>query len=517
VPAPRHLAALALAASCAAAAGCHAAPPELPDCLLDQCEAEESLEELLAALEGNQDPVADFLRAAATERGTLVGDYRAVLDGMGEVLGCSPDSERSFVVLSNHFFIPKTIFTRCADDPQAASRFFMAIPAVRDGEAGRDVDPQTLHLSAWDEAAGTYRTYSTRRNQSGEMAVNVSPSFCMGCHGGPQQLRYWQPLMNEMTNPWSGWNAEPGFRSQLFDELLDPDLADAPVYREITSEEVLDSASNLEPIVRAGIDRVSGVRALGRNRAADLDEALALVRPLFCDETVNFVSEAHGGGEVRTSAVIDTALVTHLRALGAAGDQTWTRDTLRVAAAASMWEELTLIPVRGESTIKAELALVSRGVLTAQQAARVRALDWTRPVQSELRCGLFRQGRDRIDLGALDAALESLPEGASNADLVPLVYDEVMRLDAGGELVDLVPPAGADLLAVADALDPEDYDALQRGDLARFARTANELAGDIDAHVEAIDRAALRGMRQTRACRAIAELPITPLYLDLDC
>src|SRR5690606_41614737 len=213
----------------------------------------------------------------------------------------------------------------------------------------------------------------------------------------------------------------------------------------------------------------------------------------------------------------DTALVTHLRALGAAGDQTWTRDTLRVAAAASMWEELTLIPVRGESTIKAELALVSRGVLTAQQAARVRALDWTRPVQSELRCGLFRQGRDRIDLGALDAALESLPEGASNADLVPLVYDEVMRLDAGGELVDLVPPAGADLLAVADALDPEDYDALQRGDLARFARTANELAGDIDAHVEAIDRAALRGMRQTRACRAIAELPITPLYLDLDC
>lgn len=513
----QRLLALALAPWLALACQAHEddAPPA---CLDDQCESVGSRDELLDELEGHDDAIAAFLRTAATDRGTLTGDYHDVLDGIGAQLGCDAKTEKSFVVVSNVGFIPKTVFTRCADDPEQASQFFMAVPALREDHGGVDVDPQNLHLSAWDEDAGTYRIYSTRPRADGEMGVNVSPDFCLGCHGGPEQLGYWQPLMNEMTNPWSGWNAEPGFQSQLFEEFLDPDIADAPVYQQLTSDEVLDSASNLEPIVRAGIARVNTARVVARQEAADLERALALVRPMFCDETVNFVSEVHGGGEVRASALVDPALVSHYQALGIDQGWSWMDDTnLRLDAAPSEWEALTLVPVRGTSTSAVELSLVSRGVLGAAQVVRVRALDWTRPVLSELRCSLWRRGAERIAGGALDDTVLALPADATVADLVPAVYDEVMRLEAGDQLIDLVPPDGDDVLAVADAFDPTTADALAAGDLADLGASFDELGDLLEARVDTADRDLLRAVREARACRVAAEFPITPIYPDLDC
>lgn len=498
--------------------GCLADEPELPECQLDQCESAQSRDEVLAAIDGHGDPIAGFLRDAVTERGTLVGDYRDVLDGVGSAIGCSPESEKSFVVLSNIGFIPKTVFTRCAEDPQAASQFFLAVPAIHDDGGRTDVDPQVLHLSAWDEAAGTYRIYSTRPTDDGEMGVNVSPSFCLGCHGGPHQLPYWQPLMNEMTNPWSGWNAEPGFRSQLFDEFLDEEIAEGPVYRDITAEGVLDSASNLEPIIRAGIERLNGARILARQQGVDLERALALLQPLYCDESVNFVSEIHGSGEIRASSVVDPTMAGHMRALGATADWPWlTGDDLRLASAESEWEELTLVPVRGESTLAVELSLVARGVLTPIQGLRVRALDWTRPVLSEFRCGLFRAGAERIRSGAIDSAIAALPEDATAADAVPLAYTEIMRVPGEDGLVELVPPANSDVLAISDANDPEVQARLTAGDLNPFAMSADQLGDRVQSHVDAIDRDALRAIRQIRACRVIREYAVTPIYADLDC
>jgi hypothetical protein len=498
--------------------GCTASHPELPECDLDQCESAQSRDEVLAAIEGHQDPIATYLRQAVTEEGTLEGDYRVVADAVGAVIGCSAETEKSFVVLSNTGFIPKTIFTRCAEDPQLASQFFMAIPALHESDGETDVDPQVLHLSAWDEVAGTYRIYSTRPTEDGEMGVNVSPRFCLGCHGGPQQLPYWQPLMNEMTNPWSGWNAEPGFRSQLFDEFLDPTIAEAPVYRQIAGQPLLDSASNLEPIIRAGLDRVNEARLRARHGAADLERALALLQPLYCDETVNFVSEIHGTGEIRASAVVDPAIAAHMRALDGAVDWPWLSEVdLRLPAAPSTWEALTLIPVRGESTAATELSLVSRGVLAPMQALRVRALDWTHPVLSELRCGLFRAGVDRVRAGAIEAAIAALPAEATTADLVPIAYDEIMRFPGQDGLIDLSPPTGTDLIALADGTDAAALAQLARGELIPFAVSSSELGDRIQAHVDGIDRDALRAVRETRACQVMDEYPITPIYPDLDC
>jgi hypothetical protein len=498
--------------------GCLAEDTDEPDCQLDQCESAQSRDEVLDALEGHDDAVAAYLREGVTERGTLVGDYRDVLDGVGSTLGCAPETEKSFVVLSNVGFIPKTVFARCADDPQLASTFFLAIPAVREAGGETDVDPQVLHLSAWDEQAGTYRIYSTRPVDEGEMGVNVSPSFCLGCHGGPQQLPYWQPLMNEMTNPWSGWNAEPGFRSQLFDEFLDQGIAQGAIYQDITADDLLDSASNLEPIVRAGIERLNGSRVLARERAIDIDRALALLQPLYCDESVNFVSEIHGGGQIRASAVIDPSLATHLRTAAVAGDWPWLNgDDLRLATAPSEWEALTLVPVRGESTLAVEVSLVARQVLDSSQALRVRTLDWTRPVMSEFRCSLFRAGAERIRAGAIDEHISAMAEGATTADLVPFAYDEIMKVATAGGLVALAPPTDGEVISIPDATDPDVQAGLTDGDVAAFAVSPATLGDRVQSYVDGIDRDDLRAIRQIRACRALQEYAVTPIYPDLDC
>ncbi len=500
------------------AAGCLAEEPAVADCQLDECESAQSREEVLEAVTDHGDPIAAFLRDSVTERGTLVGDYRDVLDGVGSLLGCAPETEKSFVVLSNTGFIPKTVFARCAEDPQLASGFFAAIPAIRETDGETDVDPQVLHLSAWDEEAGTYRIYSTRPTDDGEMGVNVSPTFCLGCHGGPHQLPYWQPLMNEMTNPWSGWNAEPGFRSQLFEEFLDSEIAEGAVYQDITAEGLLDSASNLEPIIRAGIDRLNGARVLARERAADRERTLALLQPLFCDESVNFVSEIHGGGQIRQSSVVDPTLSGLMRTAGIEGDWPWLAgDDLRLATAPSEWEALTLVPVRGESTLAVEISLVSRQVLDPLDSLQIRALDWTRPVLSEFRCSLFRSGATRIRDGAIDDAIESLPAAATTADLVPAALAEIMKLETAAGLGPIRPTGGENLVSIADAIAPDVQAHLADGDLSAFEVSPAELGDRVQSYLDAIGRDELWAIRQIRACRVAREYAVTPIYADLVC
>jgi hypothetical protein len=493
-----------------AVAGCAADPGE-PACVEDQCEGVASRAELLDALAGHGDPVAAFLRDAATARGTLEGDYRDVLEGVGGELGCAVETERRFVVLSNHDLVPKTVVARCADDPQAASRFFAAVPALREVDGARDVDPQTLHLSAWDADVGSYRTYATRRDGAGELSINVSPSFCLGCHGGPHRTGFWQPLMNEMTNPWSGWNAAPGFRSQLFDEWLDDEVAAGPTYGALTAPDGLDSASNLEPIVRAGIDRVVAARLERRKRAPDLEEALALARPLFCDETINFVSESHGSGELRIAAAIDRTVLPLLAAAGV--PQAWAADVLRLPAVPAA-DGLTLVPTRGESTAAVELGLVARGVLAPIDVLRVRALDHARPAMSRFRCGLWETGAARIRTGALDDARTALPPEATTADLLPLVLEELLRLPRGDGFARLAAGPGDDVVAFADADDPETALVLAAGDPATLGVSLATLGDRLGAQASAADREVLGRARRARACAANQAYPTTPIYPD---
>lgn len=499
-------------------AGClSAAPPgvdPVEDCGGDRCDSAASRAEILAALDGFEDPVAAYLRSAVTERGTLEGDYRDILAGVGKVLGCGESTEKSFVVLQNVAFIPKIAFTRCSDDAQRASRFFMVAPDI--DETG-DMNPQQLHFVGWDDAAGVYRRYMTRAGDSGQMRVSVSPTFCLGCHGGPHQLGTWVPMMNEMVEPWSEWNAEPGFTSQLFDEFLSPKTADGPVYREMTAPGLLDSAEDFAPLIEAAMTRVAGARALERLDAADVDRALALIRPLFCDEHVNFVSEIHQSGELAQAALIDGGLPRLFSMLGYGGAWSWVRgDSLRLLPPGPLDETLTLVPVRGRLPMEKSLALVARGALTPAQAVRVRALDVRHPVMSGFRCRLYAEGRERIAQGALDEAIAALPDDATIADLLPIIYDELMVIENATGRVPLTPPDGADLLLIDDTTDPATATQLAEGQISGFAASFEDLGGLLQARVDAAAapdfRESFHGTRRARICRAISRYVTAPLY-----
>lgn len=451
-----------------AAAGCtdSAADP----CELDRCEGAETRAELLAQLDGFADPIATHLRASVSSAGTLAGDYRGIMNGVGELLGCAADDAASFVVLSNDDYTPKLILSNCADNATAASQFFVALGGV-DGHGGTDAT--SIHMAAWDADAGLYRRYSTRAADGGGLSVNVEPRFCLGCHGGPEKLTTWSPLMNEMTSPWSGWNAEPGFRSQLFDDYLDPTIAASPVYRDVTDSARLRSAADLEPIIRAGIDRVTNARGKRRDSAASVDEALELLRPVFCDESVNFVSEVHGDGEIRTAAFIDPALPRLFAEAGVSGSWSWLTDATSFMSAGE--PNLTLVPVRGESTVQAELNLVTRGVLTARQVLAVRAVDWRNPVDSAVRCELYRAGSERAKARPITVD--------TNAALVRELYADMMM--------------GTQQISLTD------------------------WAVELNSHVQA---ALVPGMRATLAakhrelsCKIATRYPITPIFPDFEC
>ncbi len=491
-------------------ASCGDDDPTPPDCTDDRCNMAEDREALLESIEGFDDPISTFLREAVRDDGSLSGNYRDILEGVGVVIGCDAATQSSFVVLSNEALNPKTIINRCAASPISASEFFLLLPSLG---ADRDVEPRLVHMTAWDDTAGRYRRYATAPRAEGGMNINVEPIFCLSCHGGPRQLTTWQPLMNEMTNPWSQWNAEPGFVSHVFDEFFPPDTSDGPVFTEVSADGLLDSASNLEPIIRAGIDRVTGARVQDRKLPPNAAQALKLLQPLFCDEHVNFVSEIHGSGEFRSSALIDDAIAEILIAMDVGQEHAFTQDTtMRIAVKGESENNLTLMAVRGESSLRAELALVTRQALTPLEALQVRSIDWLTPVDSSFRCSLYQDGETRILAGALDAEIASLPSDATNEQLLPIFLSEIMSVEVSGsaERMTLQAP-GDSVYSVPDAaaVAPVDY--------ASLAASPAQFATEIQLAIDSATREELDQRRRSRFCAAAAEYPTAPIFPDLAC
>jgi hypothetical protein len=55
------------------------------------------------------------------------------------------------------------------------------------------------------------------------------------------------------------------------------------------------------------------------------------------------------------------------------------------------------------------------------------------------------------------------------------------------------------------------------GDVAAFAVSPTTLGDRVQSYIDEIDRDDLRAIRQIRACRALQEYAVTPIYPDLDC
>lgn len=478
-------------------------------CGEQDCVVPDSRQQLLEQLGGSTDPMAEALRSLVDDDATVQGGWSAVLNAVGAVMDCDATTERSFVVLSNQELRPKAIVNRCADAPVQASEFFMIFEP---DPATDDLNDVGFRVVGWDASASQYRRYQmVPTDDEDRLAVAVEPGFCVSCHGGVAARPQWTPIMNEMTEPWAQWNAEPGFASFAFDEAFPPDTR-GPVFEAVADAERLDSAANLEPIVRAALSRVSTARVSSREDAPDLEVAVDLLRPVFCDETVNFVSEIHDSGEINLDAIIDPGLRDAYVAVGS-WPWSWVSDiNVRIEPPQPQQAPLALVAVRGHAVTAAETSLRSRGVLTAAQLLAVRALDWTHPFASSLRCGLFEDAEARVRAGDTTIAGDDY---ADNAGLVAALYAETMTLSGASLLTD----DEQTVVAIADADDPAVAEALAAGDLAGLSLGLDALGEQIAQHIASFatpaGRQALLDERNRRGCIAVSRYPVAPIIADL--
>ena len=395
-----------------------------------KCDAPDSVR---SQLEDLDDPIAKWLlESSMTEDGILATDYLTAVEKVAEQMGCAMDSMRTFVLSDDLVAgvpFPRLISTVCADDDTRASEFFIAA-SFADAENPDDVDVTNLEMFAWDKTALRYRFYATLPIEGrDEVQVEVEVRRCTQCHLNSRSLdddgMPMLPIMNELTRPWPHWNAEPDFPSHTF-EVTDATRA-APHFAALTGSGRLASAALFEQIVRAGqSNRVIAARLRARRDPADVGQAMALLRPLFCDEQVNYATEDFAAGVMPASAVITGGTRDMFLAVRPS-DWPWqwlNADVIRFDDPAADGDRLAMVPVRGAADVEYEKRLVSLKALTPQQVLRIRALDWARPVFSEIRCGLWKEARARLRTAPPD-----LTGIESNAALLPVLYGEIMKLD----------------------------------------------------------------------------------------
>jgi hypothetical protein len=474
------------------------------DCGGQPCDIPMSAAELDDALSGHGDPVAEWLRANADEAAVIGDDVEDVVASVGQSLGCADEQRHSFVVQSNIALAPKAVVTHCSDQPTEASRVLTIFEPTEDLS---DLDGQRFRMAAWDETAGRYRRYQVTPHPDGGLGVAVEPEFCLSCHNGMSGLSEWSPIMNEMTNPWAQWNAAPGFESLLFDDEMVMASA-GETFDWLTAGDRLDSASNLEPVIRSAIDRVTAAEIRHREEAPDLETAAALLRPVFCDTGVNYESEIHDSGEVKAAVIIDPAIRRLFQSVLPGSDWDWLRDdVVKLPAPDSVESAVKLIAIRGELGIQAEAALVSRQILTPLEALRVRAIDWKAPVMSAARCQLFESTLEAAEHGAVD-----LGDPADVAGQVRALFEHSMTLPSGDSL--LLADDSA-IVAIADGDDPDAQAALAEGNLGGYTTSIPAWGDEIEAHVSGLlteqGRERLREEAVRRGCIARRLYPIAPI------
>jgi hypothetical protein len=474
------------------------------------CDEDGKCDSAASVIKTFHDPAFTYIASVQRKDGTIPGDYAALLEGVGQQMNCDQASQHSFSVLSNHEYSPKVVLTRCSTYPERAAGFFMVLGSHQQANE-KDTDPNTFHIASWDDSAGLYRTALLTKKGNG-LSVKVAPNTCLSCHGGLEGLKTWQPLMNVMTVPWSQWNAKPGFGSHLFDESVPASYKNGKLFNQFLSGPNADSASNLEPIVRAGIDRVVNARVKARRAPADLQKSLELIRPVFCDETVNMVSEEIGTTLFKSSVVVDDGIRLMFQQVRPDNwPWGWLNDG-KFKFYDNSPQTLTMMPVRGESTVQAELGLVTRGVLTAEQVLQVRALDWQHPVYSDFRCGLYRTAFARLT--ATGAVVPKLAAGATNTEMVAALYGEIMKKPNGISMFPRKAAAGK-LYQIADATKSDGFAQLQ----AATAVDLNAFGAMIDVYanaVQAMPRSQLAGERKRRVCKS-ASFGAASIVADVVC
>jgi len=379
-----------------------------------------------------------------------------------------------------------------------------------------------VEMFAWDATNRKYRFYAFKPAEADDskVEIEVEPKRCQQCHLTPADLvptgMPMTPIMNEMNRPWTHWNAEPGFTS--FEYELPTTVMSKPDFSEFMNKHK-GPASRFEKIISDGGQlKVAQARLRDRRNPANLDETMNMLRPLFCSEQINYVSEDFTSGVLFSAAVVDPGIRNMYRAIRP-DNWSWgwvNGDTMRLPPPSGD-SALTQIPVRGNADIVTEQQLVALRGLTPHQVLRVRALDWKKPVFSDFRCGLWTGAVERFHTSP-----PSLAGLSTNAAALPIVFEAIMTLG------DKRLHSGQDdhMIAVGDA-DEATVDALKEalanGTLA--SATCNEdgtgfCVADVDQLGVMVDqqmasfedasdpRPALAAERMRRICKVLE--PVDP-------
>lgn len=495
------------------------------DCSGDKCDL--AVVDFNDRLEGREDPIADFLRTLDVDsQSRVAADFGTFAAGIAEMQGCGEASWKSFVIsdaiVAGDAF-PRVVSTVCSDNPSKASEFFIAASFKDPNE--EDIDPRRLEMFAWDAKARIYRFYASEVADDQRIEIELDPERCTGCHLTPSNLASdtmrMTPIMNELTQPWSHWNSEVPifsesgnpFRSHDFEVPLEVRSADD--FLRYAGERV-GAAAELEAIIREGHDRVSLSRSRDkRERNDDWRPAMNLMRPLFCEEQLNYATEDFGTGLIRVSALIPGGI---REAYKAERSDNWPwewvnndGEKVRLPPVGTV-APLDMLPLRGNADVSFESRLLvpaASAVFTPRQILQIRALDWKRPVLSDFRCGIWIDAFERFESEA-----PTITAGLRDNETMRELYPQVMQL--GG--VAIASASAGQFIAVPVASDKvvaSLQQALAGGEIetscegsAYCSLTMDQFGDDLNSYIAGLGSAdgdavrnQLREERDSRLCR----------------
>ena len=489
------------------------------------------------------DPIAVFLRANIDKNGQIDVGYLAMLEAIAKQQGCAKDSIDSYVISDalvgdSGSAFPRVVNTVCSTERTKADLAFFALSFA--DEAGVDVDPRTIEMFAWDATTFSYRFYKGEpvEGSATKVSIQPEPSECQECHFQPDHFgglpMPMTPIMNELSAPWEHWFAEP----QSFNHSVPDATKNAPHFKEIAGEgsPFRKSAARLEQTIRSAFtQRVATARLRLRRNTANVDEAMSLLRPLFCDEQLTYVTEDGASGVLSANAAVDEGLASvYFTIKGTGWPWEWWQDKLLRLDPPGAPDMITMMPSRGAAMIAYEKQLMSVRALTPEQVLRVRALDWATPTLSSFRCGLWQNALPRVKAAP--------PTGAKNSDIFTPLLDAILTVQKGDfgiggtDLPAKIPLSSGDaakVVAVAVA-DEANLQALVEAIVAKQLAAAkcatdgagfcvadsNALGAMIETRFKAVE-AAGRGphttLRTARGCAAKRDYPNAPHIENLDC
>jgi hypothetical protein len=511
-------------------------------CAGGKCDSEDDgLREQLAGLD---DPIARWLVDNVEGDGTIELDYLQMLRDISEQQGCTESQIDSYIisdelVTSGQGAFPRVVNTICSTDRQKADLAFFALSFPTQDRT--DIDPLNVEMFAWDGTEKRYRFY--KLNPAGETTaeLDIEPDECRQCHLTPRNLDNHKmpmtPIMNELAAPWEHWHAEP----VTVNHTVPAAIQSAPHYSAIAGSQFRKSASRLEQSIRSAYNQRVAVTRTGlrREKPASVEDAMSLLRPLFCDEQLTYATEDGASGLLDAAAVIDEGwhsvfFVTQ----GTGWPWPWWNDRKIRFPADGRGNAISMIPTRGAADVAYEKQLMNLRGLAPAQVARIRALDWHAPVLSEFRCALFTSALPRV---LAEPPIE-ITESTRNAQLLEPLFEAILTLRPadhgfGGDFPEEIPLrsgqdgklialSGADvesLRGLASALvdgtlgeascDPQDG-------AGACAVTLEEMGALLQARfrdVETRGRAVLQEAKQERGCRAAGAFGAFPHIDGLEC